>query len=47
MKRTTQVNIRLTQEEKALRTSAAAQSGFQALADFLRAPVLAHARAQR
>ncbi len=46
MKRTTQVNVRLTHEEKALLTSAAAQSGFQGLADFLRATVLAPAQRQ-
>jgi len=45
--RTTQVNVRLTQEEEALLTSAAAQSGFQGLGDYLRATVLAHARSLR
>ncbi len=40
MKRTTQVNVRLTHEEKALIASAAAQSGFQGLADFIRSTVL-------
>lgn len=40
MKRTTQVNIRLTPEEKAMIASAAAQAGFKGLADFIRTTVL-------
>ena len=40
MKRTTQVNIRLTHEEKAMIASAAAKSGFKGLADFIRTTVL-------
>ena len=40
MKRTTQVNVRLTPEEKALMASAAAKAGFKGLGDFIRATVL-------
>ncbi|MBM4024287.1 MAG: type II toxin-antitoxin system HicB family antitoxin [Planctomycetes bacterium] len=40
MKRTTQVNIRLTHEEKAMIASAAAKSGFKGLGDFIRTTVL-------
>lgn len=40
MKRTTQVNVRLTPEEKALIASAAAKTGFKGLADFIRSTVL-------
>jgi uncharacterized protein (DUF1778 family) len=35
MKRTTQVNVRLTPEEKAMIASAAAKAGFKGLADWL------------
>jgi uncharacterized protein (DUF1778 family) len=40
MKRNTQVNVRLTHEEKALIAAAAAKSGFKGLGDFIRAIVL-------
>ena len=40
MKRTTQVNVRLTHEEKAMIASAAAKAGFKGLADFIRTTVL-------
>jgi len=40
MKRTTQVNIRLTHEEKAMIAAAAAKAGFKGLADFIRTTVL-------
>jgi predicted RNase H-like HicB family nuclease len=40
MKRTTQVNVRLTPEEKAMIASAAAKAGFKGLADFIRTTVL-------
>jgi predicted RNase H-like HicB family nuclease len=40
MKRTTQVNIRLTPEEKAMIASGAAKAGFKGLADFIRTTVL-------
>lgn len=40
MKRTTQVNVCLTHEEKSLIASAAAKSGFKGLADFIRTTVL-------
>jgi predicted RNase H-like HicB family nuclease len=40
MKRTTQVNVRLTYEEKSMITAAAANSGFKGLADFIRTTVL-------
>jgi len=40
MKRTTQVNVRLTHEEKALIASAATRAGFKGLADFIRTTVL-------
>ena len=40
MKRTAQVNIRLTPEEKALIASAAAKAGFKGLGDFIRTTVL-------
>lgn len=40
MKRTTQVNIRLTPEEKAMIATAAAKAGFKGLADFIRTTVL-------
>jgi predicted RNase H-like HicB family nuclease len=40
MKRTTQVNVRLTHEEKALIAAAAAKAGFKGLADFIRTTVL-------
>ena len=40
MKRTTQVNIRLTHEEKAIIAAAAAKAGFKGLADFIRTTVL-------
>ncbi len=40
MKRNTQVNVRLTHEEKALIAAAAAKSGFKGLGDFIRATVL-------
>jgi predicted RNase H-like HicB family nuclease len=40
MKRTTQVNVRLTHEEKAMIAAAAAKSGFKGLADFIRTTVL-------
>jgi len=39
-KRTTQVNIRLTHEEKAMIATAAAKAGFKGLADFIRTTVL-------
>jgi predicted RNase H-like HicB family nuclease len=40
MKRTTQVNVRLTYEEKSMIATAAANSGFKGLADFIRNVVL-------
>ena len=40
MKRTTQVNIRLTQEEKSMIAAAASRSGFKGLADFIRSTIL-------
>ena len=40
MKRTTQVNVRLTHEEKAMIATAAAKAGFKGLADFIRTTVL-------
>jgi predicted RNase H-like HicB family nuclease len=40
MKRTTQVNVRLTHEEKAMIAAAAAKSGFKGLADFIRTTVM-------
>ena len=40
MKRTTQVNVRLTQEEKAMIANAATRAGFKGLADFIRTTVL-------
>jgi predicted RNase H-like HicB family nuclease len=40
MKRNTQVNVRLTHEEKALIAAAATKSGFKGLGDFIRATVL-------
>ena len=40
MKRTTQVNIRLTHEEKARNTATATKAGFKGLADFIRTTVL-------
>jgi predicted RNase H-like HicB family nuclease len=40
MKRSTQVNIRLTHEEKSMIAAAAARSGFKGLADFIRTTVL-------
>lgn len=40
MKRTTQVNVRLTQEEKSMIAAAAARSGFKGLADFIRTTIL-------
>ena len=40
MKRTTQVNVRLTQEEKSMIAAAAARSGFKGLADFIRSTIL-------
>jgi len=40
MKRTTQVNIRLTHEEKAMIAAAAAKAGFKGLADFIRTTIL-------
>ena len=40
MKRTTQVNVRLTHEEKSMIATTAANSGFKGLADFIRAAVL-------
>jgi predicted RNase H-like HicB family nuclease len=43
MKRDTQVNIRLTHEEKAMIASAAAKAGFKGLADFIRTTVLERA----
>jgi predicted RNase H-like HicB family nuclease len=43
MKRTTQVNVRLTHEEKSMIAAAAAKSGFKGLADFIRTTVLNHA----
>jgi hypothetical protein len=39
MKRTTQVNVRLTYEEKAM-IAAAAKAGFKGLADFIRTTIL-------
>lgn len=41
-KRTEQVNIRLTAEEKAILGASAKSKGFQGLADFIRAKALAH-----
>jgi len=40
MKRTTQVNVRFTHEEKSMIATAAANSGFKGLADFIRNAVL-------
>jgi predicted RNase H-like HicB family nuclease len=40
MKRTTQVNVRLTHEEKSMIAAAAARSGFKGLADFIRTTIL-------
>ncbi len=40
MKRTTQVNVRLTHEEKAMIANAATRAGFKGLADFIRTTVL-------
>jgi predicted RNase H-like HicB family nuclease len=40
MRRTTQVNVRLTYEEKAMIAAAAAKAGFKGLADFIRTTVL-------
>jgi predicted RNase H-like HicB family nuclease len=40
MKRTTQVNVRLTQEEKAMIANAATRAGFKGLADYIRTTVL-------
>jgi predicted RNase H-like HicB family nuclease len=40
MKRNTQVNIRLTHEEKSMIAAAAARSGFKGLGDFIRTTVL-------
>ena len=40
MKRTTQVNVRLTHEEKAMIAAAAAKAGFKGLADFIRSTVM-------
>ena len=40
MKRTTQVNVRLTHEEKAMIAAAAAKAGFKGLADFIRTTVM-------
>jgi predicted RNase H-like HicB family nuclease len=40
MKRTTQVNVRLTHEEKSMIAAAATKSGFKGLADFIRTTVL-------
>jgi predicted RNase H-like HicB family nuclease len=40
MKRTTQVNVRLTHEEKSMIAAAAARSGFKGLADFIRSTIL-------
>ncbi len=42
-KRSEQVNVRLTTEEKLLLESAARSRGFKGLGDFVRATVLAHA----
>ncbi len=43
-KRTTQVNVRLTAEEKAILEGTARRRGFQGLADFIRASALESAR---
>ena len=43
-KRTTQVNVRLTAEEKAILESTARRKGYQGLGDFLRASALESAR---
>jgi predicted RNase H-like HicB family nuclease len=40
MKRTTQVNVRLTHEEKATIANAATRAGFKGLADYIRTTVL-------
>jgi len=40
MKRTTQVNVRLTHEEKAMIANAATRAGFKGLADYIRTTVL-------
>lgn len=40
MKRTTQVNVRLTQEEKAMIANAATRAGFKGMADYIRTTVL-------
>jgi predicted RNase H-like HicB family nuclease len=40
MKRTAQVNVRLTYEERSMIATAAANSGFQGLSDFIRNTVL-------
>lgn len=42
-KRSEQINVRLTTEEKLLLESAARSRGFKGLGDFVRATVLAHA----
>ncbi len=47
MKRTTQVNVRLTHEEKAIIAAAAAKAGFKGLADFIRTTVLDRALFKR
>lgn len=43
-KRSTQVNVRLTAEEKAILESTARRKGFEGLSDFLRAAALESAR---
>jgi predicted RNase H-like HicB family nuclease len=40
MKRTTQVNVRLTQEEKTMIASAATRAGFKGLGDYIRTTIL-------
>jgi predicted RNase H-like HicB family nuclease len=43
-KRTTQVNVRLTAEEKAILEGAARRKGFEGMSDFLRAAAMESAR---
>jgi len=40
LRRTTQVNVRLTQEEKAMIANAATRAGFKGMADYIRTTVL-------
>ena len=47
MKRTTQVNVRLSHEEKTIIANAATRAGFKGLADFIRTTVLDRAAFNR